>query len=271
MHNRNRTGRRLAALTAALVVLLGMMTDVQTVSALDAGAKKKESWKIEKQCVFYYKGGKKLTGLRKLNGKYYYFDKKGVQRTGWQKIRGDYYFFRIDSKEKGYMVTSKKVNGVTLKDSGKAKKTKASAAKLNVMIKANKIMEKATKPTMKQKEKLRACFDYSMKKFRYRGSPRFKKSKNWEYKYALDMFDRGHGSCYAYGAAFAFLANAVGYTDAYAISSGGHGWAEVKGRVYDPSWEMVDKKHHYFGMSYNLSGKGGRPNYKRNRTYVMKI
>ena len=73
MHNRNRTGRRLAALTAALVVLLGMMTDVQTVSALDAGAKKKESWKIEKQCVFYYKGGKKLTGLRKLNGKYYYF------------------------------------------------------------------------------------------------------------------------------------------------------------------------------------------------------
>ena len=48
MHNRNRTGRRLAALTAALVVLLGMMTDVQTVSALDEGAKKKESWKTEK-------------------------------------------------------------------------------------------------------------------------------------------------------------------------------------------------------------------------------
>lgn len=272
MFKRKGAGGRLAALTLALVMLFGSAAQVQTVLAADgAQTKKKESWRTENQCVFYYSGGKKLTGLKQLNGKYYYFDKKGIQRTGWQKIRGSYYFFRIENGEKGYMVTSKKVNGVSLQSSGKAKKTKASAAKLDVMVKANKIMEKATKPTMKKFDKLRACFDYSIKKFRYRGSPKFVKSKNWEYKYALDMFDRGHGSCYSYGAAFAFLANAAGYTDVYAISSGGHGWAEVKGKVFDPSWEIADKKHHYFNMSYSLSGKGGRPNYKKNRTYMKKI
>ncbi len=279
MYRKNGAGRRLAALAAALVMLFAALAEVQDVSAADTrkaaagktNAKKKESWTIEKKNVFYYKGGKKLTGLRKLNGKYYFFDKKGVQRTGWQKIRGNYYFFRIKNGIKGYMVTSKKVNGVTLKSNGKAKKTKASTAKLKVLIKANRIMEKATKPTMKKSEKLRACYNFSMKRFKYRGSPKFQKTKNWEYQYALDMFDRGHGSCYAYGAAFAFLANAVGYTDVYAISSGGHGWAEVKGKVFDPSWDIVDKKHHYYKISYSLSGKGGRPNYKRNKTYVKKI
>lgn len=269
-------------MATALIILFGIMAKPQTVLAADTkntaagktetNAKKKENWIIEKQSIFYYRNGKKLTGLKQLDGKYYYFDKTGVQRTGWQKIKGEYYFFRIANGKKGNMLSSKKVNGVTIKSNGKAKKTKASTAKLNVMIKANKIVEKATKPTMKKSEKLRACFNYSIKKFRYRGSPKFRKSKNWEYKYALDMFDRGHGSCYAYGAAFAFLANAVGYTDVYAISSGGHGWAEVNGRVFDPSWQIVDgKRHSYYNMNYRLSGKGGRPNYKSNRTYVKKI
>ena len=206
-----------------------------------------------------------------LNGKYYYFDKTGVQHTGWQKMRGDYYFFRIENGEKGYMVTSKKVNGVTLQYNGKAKKTKKNIEKLKTMLKANKFLEKATKPTMKKYDKLKSCFQYSIENFKYRGSPRFVRSKNWENKYALDMFDKGHGNCYAYGAAFAFLANAAGYTDVYAISSGGHGWAEVKGKVFDPSWEIVDKKHHYFNMSYKLSGKDGRPNYKKHRRYAKKI
>ena len=272
MNKRKGAGRRFAAAAVALAVLFGSLAEVWNVSAADtAGGTKKESWRTQMQEVFYYSGGDKLTGLRRINGKYHYFDKKGVQRTGWQKIRNDYYFFRIVNGAGGYMVTSKKVNGVTLKSTGKAKKTKNSTAKLKVMVKANKILEKATKPTMKRYDKLKACFEYSIKNFKYRGSPKFKKNKNWEYKYAMDMFNKGHGSCYAYGAAFAFLANAAGYKDAYAISSGGHGWAEVKGKVFDPSWEIVDKKHHYFNMSYKLSGKDGRPNYKKHRQYVKKI
>lgn len=228
-------------------------------------------WKVSKQKVYYYKSGKKLKGLQKIGNKTYYFDRNGVQRTGWQKIKESYYFFKIANKEKGYMMRDKKVDGVTLKSSGKAKITKDSKSRLNVLIKANKIVEKATKPTMSKSKKLRKCFDYSIKKFKYRGSPKFRKTKNWDRDYALDMFDDKHGSCYAYGAAFAYLANAVGYDKVYAVSSGGHGWAEVDGKIYDPSWHLTDKKHSYYAVDPGLSGKGGRPNYKRARNYVKKL
>ena len=272
MNTRIKMVRRIIAWMVTLTVLLGAAADSFVVSAAaPAGAGAKEGWRIEKQRLYYYSNGKKLSGFKELNGKYHYFDKTGVQHTGWQKMRGNYYFFRIENGEKGYMVTSKKVNGVTLQYNGKAKKTKKNIEKLKTMLKANKFLEKATKPTMKKYDKLKSCFQYSIENFKYRGSPRFVRSKNWENKYALDMFDKGHGNCYAYGAAFAFLANAAGYTDVYAISSGGHGWAEVKGKVFDPSWEIVDKKHHYFNMSYKLSGKDGRPNYKKHRRYAKKI
>lgn len=69
----------------------------------------------------------------------------------------------------------------------------------------------------------------------------------------------------------AFLADAVGYENCYAISSGGHGWAEIEGRVYDISWDLVDRKHNYYALSYELSGVDGRPNYKNARKYVKKI
>lgn len=238
----------------------------------DAASPKKDKWVAKNSRFYYYNSkGKRTKGLRQIKGKYYYFDKKGVQHTGWQKIRGNYYFFKNANGKKGYMVTSAKVNHVTLKKDGKAKLTNDSRANLNVLIKANKIVEKATKPAMTKEQKLKKCFDYSLKNFRYRGSPSFYYSSHWERKYALDMFDRGHGSCYSYGAAFAYLANAIGYKDAYAISSGGHGWAEVQGKVYDPSWALVDRRYSYYGVSYSLSGVGGRPGYRRAIKYRVNI
>lgn len=243
--------------------------------AIEGVLKKKAAvtgkWKTKNDQFFYYENGKKITGLKKIAGKYYYFDSKGVQRTGWQKYQDAYYFFQIANRKKGFMITSKKVNGITLGNKGKAKLTSASTAKLNVLIKANQIVEKAVKPGLKKSEKLRQLFDYSLQHFKYRGSPTFQLSNDWELKYALQMFDAGHGSCYAYGAAFAFLANAAGFTDCYAISSGGHGWTEVNGKIYDLSWCLTDKNHSYYGVSYDLSGVAGRPNYRRARTYVVKI
>lgn len=233
-------------------------------------------WKEKKQNYYYYPAkGKRLTGLQEIKGKTYYFDQKGVQRTGWQKIKGDYYFFTIANGKKGSMVTDQKVNGVYLRKGGKAKVTADSKSKLDVMVKANQFVERYTRPGMKKPEKLRRAFTYSIKKFSYCSSPEYGRNSgwkgHWERKYALEMFDKGGGDCYAYGASFAFLANACGYKDCYAISSGGHGWAEVDGEVYDPSWAIVDKRHNYFGMSYSLSGRGGRPRYKTNRLYVVKI
>lgn len=228
-------------------------------------------WKSRNQKVFYYENGKKVTGLKMIGQKYYYFADNGIQRTGWQKINGNYYYFKIANAQKGYMQKSQTVNDIKLAKEGKAKLTAASAAKLDVLIKANKILEKAVKPEMEKSEKLKQSFDYLLQHYQYRGSPIFQRTGHWELDYALDVFDEGHGSCYAFGAAFAFLANAAGYKNCYAVSSGGHGWAEVDGKVYDPTWSLIDRNHSYFGVSFSLSGREGRPNYKNARKYVVKI
>ena len=94
---------------------------------------------------------------------------------------------------------------------------------------------------------------------------------NWDVSYAEDMFYRGHGDCFAFASAFAYLANAVGF-EAKVISSGGHGWAEIKGAVCDPNWAKgTGNIERYYRMSYDLSGVDGRPYYKGNRAYVITI
>ena len=54
----------------------------------------------------------------------------------------------------------------------------------------------------------------------------------------------------SYGAAFAFMAKAIGYTDVYCCNSGGHGWAEVNHLVYDPEWD-IHHKNSFYGISYD--------------------
>ncbi|HJB27482.1 MAG TPA: hypothetical protein IAA06_01625 [Candidatus Blautia faecavium] len=55
------------------------------------------------------------------------------------------------------------------------------------------------------------------------------------------------------------------------ISSGGHGWAEISGKIFDPDWALVSKADTYFAMPYSLSGVQGRPNYAPNRVYVAAV
>ena len=71
--------------------------------------------------------------------------------------------------------------------------------------------------------------------------------------YANDMFAGPGGNCCSYAAAFAFMAKAIGYENVYACNSGGHGWAEVDGRVYDPEWSKRDglTAVTYYGLSYD--------------------
>lgn len=47
--------------------------------------------------------------------------------------------------------------------------------------------------------------------------------------------------------------------------------AEIKGKVYDPDWALVSNVDSYFKMSYDLSGVNGRPLYKPNRAYAVKL
>ncbi|MCD8021968.1 MAG: hypothetical protein LUF30_03000 [Lachnospiraceae bacterium] len=230
------------------------------------------SWLLKNQKVYYINSkGKRVFGLVEIGNHTYYFDEKGVQRTGWQKIDGYYYYFKIGNGKSGYMLTSTTVNGITIKKSGKADTSGVNETKLQIMVQANQIMQSVTKPTMTKAEKLKLCYEYLVENVQYRGSPTFKNTTYWAWDYAASVFSTKKADCYGYGAAFAFLANAVGYPNCYAVSSGGHGWAEVKGLVYDVSWELVDTSHSYYAVSYSLSGIDGRPNYKAARNYTMQI
>lgn len=259
--------KRAGLLGLAAVCIILMMSVPVT-----AARKYKSQWvKTSGRYYYYDKTGKKLQGLKKISGRYYYFDSKNIQRTGWQKIGSNYYFFRISPGKGGYMQKSTTVDGISLYSSGKAKKTSDSLDKLGILIKANQIVQSITNANMTKTQKLRKCFDYVKKTYGYATRRRFSAVKNWERAYAKDMFYYGRGNCFSYASAFAYLANAAGYTKIYVVSSGGHGWAEIDGKVYDPDWALVSKVDSYFAMPYSLSGVSGRPNYKRYRVYLAAV
>ena len=131
---------------------------------------------------------------------------------------------------------------------GKATKvTTESDLTLNAALKA---VAKCTKNTMSREEKLRACFDYLKTNYLegVRHDPPYNEM-DWPVVYANDIFVYGKGDCFSYGAAFAYMAKAIGYTEAYACNTGGHGWAEVDGKYYDPEWDMHHNEYNHFGVS----------------------
>ena len=190
-----------------------------------------------------------------------------------KKIKNNYYFFRISTGTTGaYMLTSTTINGIALDASGRASKSGSNLRKLKLMTEANNIVEKISRPGMNKMQRLRASFDYVKKQYTYYCWREFRNTQDWEKDFAEDMFFRGgRGDCVSYAAAFAYLANAVGMKKVYVICSGGHGWAEIGGKVYDPDWALVSSVDSYFAMSYDLSGVNGRPMYRGNRLYVKKI
>ena len=244
------------------------------LAAVPASAARKyqEQWVTSSNGKNYYynKDGRKVTGMQKIGKKTYYFDDKGVQRTGWIQIGNSYYFFRLGDRTKGYRIENKTVNGIQLRSNGKAKLNSVNRRKLNLMVQANKLILQITNSKMTRQQKLKAAFDYTKKHLKARNRGGFQRSSVWDVFYAEISFRTGFADCYSYGAYFAYLANALGYK-ASAVSSGWHGWAEVDGKVYDPNWSNVSKIDTYFGMSYQLSGVGGRPRYKQSRVFVKTI
>lgn len=239
---------------------------------VNAARKYQEQWVTSSGGNNYYYGqdGKKVTGMKKIGKRTYYFDEKGVQRTGWIQIGKSYYFFQLGDRTKGYRIEKKTVNGVQLGANGKAKLDSNTRRKLNLMVQANQLILKITNNKMTRQQKLKAAFDYTKSHLKARNRGGFQRSSAWDVFYAEISFRTGFADCYSYGAYFAYLANALGYK-ASAVSSGWHGWAEVEGKVYDPNWSNVSKIDTYFGMSYQLSGMGGRPRYKQSRVHVKTI
>lgn len=243
-----------------------------------ASKKNVKKW-IEKDGRYYYYNqyGEKATGRCTINKKTYFFDAKGRQRTGWMKIKGSYYYFRTANKGKGYMVKGTKVNGIKINSKGKAKITSKTKEKVRLLTAANAYVFSKTKSTMKRSEKLKILYTglATNKTISYRNLTSFKKNDSrWDETYAAYFFDRGYGDCYVAGCALAYMATAIGYDNVYAESSGGHGWAKIAGKYYDPNWAWWGTKgdiYKAYAVPRSLSGKGGRQPWAACEVYVKKI
>ncbi len=120
-----------------------------------------------------------------------------------------------------------------------------------VMEAARDAVRKCTRKGMTMEEKLYASFHYlkdnyleGVRRDTYTGP-------DWPVVYAKDLLIDGKGDCFSFGASFAFMAKAIGYEEVYACNSGGHGWTEIDGKLYDPEWATHSDKYSYYGMSYD--------------------
>ena len=109
-----------------------------------------------------------------------------------------------------------------------------------------------TDSSMSKEEKLKSAFRFLQTSYLegVRHDPPYREA-DWPVVCADDLFVYGKGDCFSYGAAFAFMGKAIGCDACYACNSGGHGWAEIEGLIYDPEWSMHSSKYAYYAMRYD--------------------
>ena len=191
--------------------------------------------------AYYYAGGTPQTGIvgSESDG-FYYADDNGVIDLS--------YCGGINVNGADWNV----INGVATKVVSESDAT---------LYRALQEVAKCTDSSMSKEEKLKKSFDYIKTAYLegVRHDPPYIEM-DWPVIYANDLLVYGKGDCYSYGAAFAYFAKAIGYTEVYACNSGGHGWAEIDNKVYDPEWSIHHDDFTYFGLSYD---EDTDVNYKR--------
>ena len=210
--------------------------------------------------TFGFTDGVLLQGLVKLDGKYYFYNANGIlQKNGIVgNSKAGFYYADKNGVIDFTCRAAVKQNGTQwLVLNGKAKKVKTEYDK--TLYRAFVLLKECTNASMSNEEKLSASFRY-LQKITTEKNPRIPhySGKGWELMYANDIFVNRIGNCMSYGAAFAFMAKAIGYEEVYAVNSGGHGWAEVNHLVYDPEWDIHHSESYYavpYGANYG-------PNYK---------
>ena len=189
----------------------------------------------------------------------------GVANTKKSDEDAKYYFFNENGawKETCRNTSQDGTDWVVIK--GVANKVVTESDK--TLYRAMNLLVTVTNDSMTDEQKLRAAFDH-IKNGYVEFNPRIPhdRSWNWPVIYANDIFvgtgsgrtGRKGGNCLSCAAAFGYMAKAIGYEGVYACNSGGHGWIEIDGKVYDPEWE----RHHTGSFYARPLVSGESQNYK---------
>ncbi len=203
--------------------------------------KSEKTKKLSKETL--YVKGKVFTGHYQARSNKMYRVKKGTKALENGVLNKNAKYYSQKSKK------TKALKKKTIYVNGKAMKGMSPASMLTLQ-RAQAVVARVTNDRMTKKEKLKACFDF-VKTYRECSPRPHYRGMDWPVIYANDMFVRGIGNCCSYGAAFAYMAKAIGYEQVYCCNSGGHGWAEIDGLVYDPEWSIHHHGHSYYALSYN--------------------
>lgn len=219
----------------------------------------------------YYYNGKLASGSITVNGNKLNFE-NGKLRMGYQKIGGKTYYYGADGQIKkngivgtaadGYCYADKNgvidfgyCNGISDGGSdwnvieGRAKRVSSDSDR--TLFRALKLVNQLTDSSMTREQKMKICFKHIQSGAYVEKNPRIPHytGMDWPIIYANDVFVDKVGNCMSFGAAFAYMAKGIGCEDVYACNSGGHGWAEIGGKVYDPEWGMHHFTYSYYGVS----------------------
>lgn len=208
-------------------------------------------WKEHNGYYYCVRRGKKLKGLKKDGGKTYYFDSMGRQRTGWRKVNNRYCYFTIKNGAEGCLVKGKTVNGIKIDKTGTAQVTASTRTKLSLLIRYQQLADSLVKPAADEEKKLIRVFLYA-RKSRRGETPEPGYSGRWDEKMAASFLNLGYGDCLGKAAAFAYLANALGYKKVTLIRNG-HAFVTFGRRIYEVSLAVPKagmSELAYFGRKY---------------------
>ena len=218
--------------------------------------------------------GKVRQGYVKIGNDTYYYNSDGVMlkdclvgssaegfRYAGKNGKIDFNFTGVAKNSYGYWYLEKGKLDFTIRtaatyggydwnvENGRA--TKVTTEKDKTYHRAFVLLDKVCDRSMSKSDKLWKMFRYIQNAYTEL-NPRIPHyhGDGWEIIYANDMLVNGKGNCISYGAEFAFIAKAIGYDNCYACHSGGHGWAEIEGKVYDPEWGRHFFDNTYFGIDY---------------------
>ena len=236
-----------ALLVMALVACLALMAAPASAFAADAPAK---GWHTVDGKKFYYQNGKALTGKQKVGKHYYFFSKSGVMKKGTVKDGTNTYYLNTKGQMEAY-----KVKSTFYKPTGKKMKD-YEAKEYRTLLTARTKVAEITKKSDSKATKLLKCFKWVQKGY-YHQYRKFRNYEGWAADFANDHFKKKwkgnrSGCCVSDGAAFAYLALAIGYDKVYVgidkrTGVGGHGCAKIGNKFYDPLFAEAKSFSKYYG------------------------
>ena len=172
--------------------------------------------------------------------------------TGWAKngepCGSEGCSYRLEGLEIRLTVKGAAAPGST--DNPIYRKRKEPSVNEILIAKANQYISDYTNDGMSRETKLRVCFDsFGSLVEKNPWIPHYR-GIDWVQKYAGSLFDTRSGNCLSYAAAFCYIGKALGYDPVYGCNSGGHGWAEIEGLIYDPEWQLHNAGN-YYGITYD--------------------